>query len=159
MFIGTFCTQCTLDSFSIYLIVIFVCLFGCPIITHEPLDRFASHFDWELGRTTKMVLAWLAGVTMNWVTWVLMVVHWFKQNWFIQFLITALVFSWRFDFSALKINTHVLNFHFPKDLVYRSTIDRFTKFFYISLSLSNRTGQIGQSPDIHMERSFPSKGA
>ncbi len=29
----------------------FVSLFGCPIITREPLDRFPTYFDWELGRT------------------------------------------------------------------------------------------------------------
>ena len=23
-----------------------VCLFGCPIITQEPFDRLAKHFDW-----------------------------------------------------------------------------------------------------------------
>jgi len=30
----------------IYKVVISVCLFVCPIITHEPLDRFASKFNW-----------------------------------------------------------------------------------------------------------------
>ena len=29
-----------------YKVVISVCLFVCPIITHEPVDRFASNFDW-----------------------------------------------------------------------------------------------------------------
>ena len=35
-----------------------VCLFGWPIITQEPPDRFASNFDWgmEFGITT--FLAW-----------------------------------------------------------------------------------------------------
>jgi len=31
---------------SIYKVVISVCLFVCPIITQEPLNRFASNFDW-----------------------------------------------------------------------------------------------------------------
>ena len=30
----------------IYIVIISVCLFVCPIITHEPLERFASNFDW-----------------------------------------------------------------------------------------------------------------
>ena len=29
-----------------YKVVISVCLFVCPIINQEPLDRFASNFDW-----------------------------------------------------------------------------------------------------------------
>ena len=33
---------------------LFVCLFVSSITSHEPLDRFASNFDRELGRTTKM---------------------------------------------------------------------------------------------------------
>ena len=36
-------------------VILFVCLPGCPNITHEPLDRFASNFDYsELGRPTGM---------------------------------------------------------------------------------------------------------
>ena len=37
---------------------LFVFLFLCPIITHEPFDRFAANFDWELGTTMGTVLAW-----------------------------------------------------------------------------------------------------
>ena len=37
---------------------LFVFLFLCPIITHEPFDRFATNFDWELGTTMGTVLAW-----------------------------------------------------------------------------------------------------
>ena len=46
--------------------VIFVCyLFECPIITHEPLTKLASTFDWELGRTTEMFLTWLANAWLG----------------------------------------------------------------------------------------------
>jgi len=31
-----------------------VCLSNCPIKTQKHLDRFASNFDWELGRTTEI---------------------------------------------------------------------------------------------------------
>ena len=34
-----------------------VCLFVCPIITHKPLDRFASNFVWGT-RLGRMILAW-----------------------------------------------------------------------------------------------------
>ena len=37
-------------------VVISICLLACLIITHEPLDRFASNFN--QGRTTGMFLAW-----------------------------------------------------------------------------------------------------
>ena len=33
----------------LYKVVIFVCLFGCPIITQKPLDQFASNFKKEFG--------------------------------------------------------------------------------------------------------------
>ena len=33
----------------IYKEIISVCLLGCPIITHEPLVRFASNFGWGTG--------------------------------------------------------------------------------------------------------------
>ena len=44
--------------YCIYKVVISVCLFICSIITHEPLDRFASHFYRETwsSRTTGMFL-------------------------------------------------------------------------------------------------------
>ena len=41
----------------IHKVVISVCLFVCPIITQKPPDRFASSFDWRLGRPTEMLLA------------------------------------------------------------------------------------------------------
>jgi len=28
-------------------------------IKHKPLDRYATHIDWELGRTTGMLLDWI----------------------------------------------------------------------------------------------------
>jgi len=39
-------------------VVISVCLFIYPIITHKHLHRFASNFNGELIRTTVMFLAW-----------------------------------------------------------------------------------------------------
>ena len=41
---------------SIYKVVIFVCLIVCLIITQEPLDRFASNFDWGTRKTHGNVL-------------------------------------------------------------------------------------------------------
>ena len=41
-----------LQQVYIYKVVISVCLFVCPIITQEPMDHFASKFDWG------NVLAW-----------------------------------------------------------------------------------------------------
>ena len=37
--------ECSLFT-SIYKVVIYLCLFVCPIITHEPLYQFVSSFDW-----------------------------------------------------------------------------------------------------------------
>ena len=34
------------DNSNILTVVIFPCLFGCPIITYKPLDRIDSNFDW-----------------------------------------------------------------------------------------------------------------
>ena len=42
----------------IYKVVISVCLFVFPIITQEPLDRFASNFDWGTWESRRNVLAW-----------------------------------------------------------------------------------------------------
>ena len=39
--------------------IIISCQFVCPIIIHEPLDRFASNFVWKLGRTAGIFLIWL----------------------------------------------------------------------------------------------------
>ena len=36
-----------------------VCLFTCPLLNYNPLDRFATHIDWELGRTTGFLLDWI----------------------------------------------------------------------------------------------------
>ena len=39
--------------------VISICLFVCPIITQEPLDRFGLHFNRRtIGRTKVMIIAW-----------------------------------------------------------------------------------------------------
>ena len=48
---------------SIYTVVIsvcmFVCLFECPVITHESLGRFASNFKWGTHGSRE----WLSGST------------------------------------------------------------------------------------------------
>ena len=56
--------------FYLYKVVISVCLFVCPIITLEPLDRFGSNFDWGTRETNGNVLSF-------WQRWVpnLIVVH------------------------------------------------------------------------------------
>ena len=49
---------------SIYKVVISVCLLVCPIITHEPFNRFASNFDlWTKG----MFLGWFKKLNMGWI--------------------------------------------------------------------------------------------
>jgi len=42
----------------IYNFEISVCLFVCPVITQEPLDRFVSILIEKLGKPTGMSLAW-----------------------------------------------------------------------------------------------------
>ena len=51
-------TNRLIASIYVYKVVISVWVFVCPFITQEPLDRFASKFDCELGRPTGMFLAW-----------------------------------------------------------------------------------------------------
>ena len=41
----------------IYKFVISVCLFVCPILTQEPLDWFASNFDWKTREIHENVLS------------------------------------------------------------------------------------------------------
>ena len=41
----------------IYKVVISVCLFVCSIITQEPLNRFASNFDWVTWESHRNVLS------------------------------------------------------------------------------------------------------
>ena len=41
----------------IKLLSLIVCLFVCPIITQEPLDRLISNFDWETLETHGNVLS------------------------------------------------------------------------------------------------------
>ena len=51
----------------LYKVVIYVCLFVWPIISQEPLNRFASNLNWgELCRTTS--LAWLKRFKLNRLT-------------------------------------------------------------------------------------------
>ena len=61
-------------SIYIHIVVIYVCLFVCllvcPIITREPFNRFSSNFDWELGRTMGMFLAWFK--ILSWLVWLLL---------------------------------------------------------------------------------------
>ena len=48
------------ENISIYKVVIPVCLFVRPIMTQEPLERFASNFEWGTreshGKVNSMVL-------------------------------------------------------------------------------------------------------
>ena len=46
---------------SRYKVVISVCLFLCPIITLEPLDRFASNLDWGTRKNHTNVLTLVLG--------------------------------------------------------------------------------------------------
>ena len=45
-------------------------MFGCPIITQEPLDSFASNCDWELGRPTGLFLAWFRDSKLSGFTFI-----------------------------------------------------------------------------------------
>ena len=49
---------------------LFVCLFFyCPIITQEPLHRFASNFDWGTGEPHGNVPSLVLVVITIWVGW------------------------------------------------------------------------------------------
>ena len=47
----------------IYKVIISVRLFVCPILTQEPLDRFAAHLDWGTrkihGNALSLILNWV----------------------------------------------------------------------------------------------------
>ena len=54
-----------------YKVAISVCLFLCPIITQESLDRFASNFDFRnYGRTSSMLLAWFCDSSLSGSTFI-----------------------------------------------------------------------------------------
>ena len=47
------------------LLSLFVCLFRCPIVTHEPLlDQFVSNFDWGTRENHENVLGLALSVNM-----------------------------------------------------------------------------------------------
>ena len=48
-------------------VVIFVFLFVCSIITHEPLDRFVSNFDWGTRENHGNVLSLVLRLKVEWV--------------------------------------------------------------------------------------------
>ena len=46
----------------------FVCLFGCPIITLNPLTNLPQILIGKLGRSTGMILAWFKNSKMSGLT-------------------------------------------------------------------------------------------
>ena len=46
------------DVIFTYKVVIYVCLYVCPIIPQEPWTDLPQILIWELGKTTGMFLAW-----------------------------------------------------------------------------------------------------
>ena len=70
---NTFNSSYFVEYFWLHILFIYIYkVVGCPILTHEPLDRFASNFEWgtEFRRTTLMFLTWLknsnfSGLTYN----------------------------------------------------------------------------------------------
>ena len=54
-----------------YEVEMYVCMFVCPIISHEPLNGFASNFDWRTrenhGNVPSLLLkSKLSGLTFIW---------------------------------------------------------------------------------------------
>ena len=51
-------------------VVVSVCLSVCPIIAQEPIDRFASDFDWGTWQNhgnPEMFLTWLRDSKLSWM--------------------------------------------------------------------------------------------
>ena len=74
---------------NICLFGMFWCLFVCPIITHDPIDWFASNFDWKI---------------MSWIMRVILVLIWvFRQSWITKLSfhkMTALFLGFKKYFSC-----------------------------------------------------------
>ncbi len=45
-----------IDLYKVAILNLSISLFVCPIITQEPLDLFASKFDWEIGNVLSLSL-------------------------------------------------------------------------------------------------------
>ena len=55
------------ENISIYKVVIPVCLFVRPIMTQEPLERFASNFEWGTRETRRNVFCLVLRFEVEWV--------------------------------------------------------------------------------------------
>ena len=63
---------------NMYEVEISVCMFICRIISHEPLNRFASNFDWRTRENHGNVPSLLLKVQVEWVDFYRVK---FRQSW------------------------------------------------------------------------------